>query len=94
MSSDGLISIPLAPDGHNEKSVRLKSDKQQIMVSDNRRRFLENRLQVFPPGRFRPQSSDPANSNKTDLSDNLVHTCNFSITNVYAHYGGVSNTSV
>ena len=87
------LSIPSAPDGRNEKPVQLKSDTQHRMVSDNRQRFLEIGF----------SSSDQAGSalclrilpsNKTDLSENLVYTCNCSLTHVYAHYGGVSNTSV
>ena len=65
-----------------------------MMVLDNRERFFEDRLQLFCRGRFGLLSLDLAGSNKTDLSDNLVYTCYFSLTLVYAHYGGVSITSV
>ena len=42
------------------------------MVSDNRHRFTDDRLQLFRPDQFGLLLSDPADSNKTDLSENLL----------------------
>ena len=41
------------------------------MVSDNRHRFTDDRLQLFRPDQFGLLLSDPADSNKIDLPENL-----------------------
>ena len=42
------------------------------MVSDNRHRFTDDRLQLFRPDQFGLLLSDPADSDETDLSENLL----------------------
>ena len=64
------------------------------MVSDNRHWFTDDRLQLFRPDQFGLLLSDLADSNKTDLSENLCLYLYFLDNRVYAHYGGVSNTNV
>ena len=56
--------------------------------------FLRIGFSSSDPSRFGLLSSDLADSNKTNLSNNPVYRCSFGLTLVYAHYGGVSNTSV
>ena len=42
------------------------------MVSDNRHRLFEDRLQLFRPDQFGLLLSDPADSDETNLSENLL----------------------